>query len=366
MIVKNFHAQSFRNLIDTQIDPCENVNMIYGQNGQGKTNLIEGIWMFTGFKSFRTKRNSDLIAHDKDSFNIGLDFFSQNRDRYFQIKFSNQSQDFFTNNIKVKSNRSIIGEFLSVVFSPTHLNLIKGGPDEKRKFLDIAISQIKPSYARNISSYYKIIKQKNAFLRNFKEKGFGDELLDVFDEKLANYGALIIKERKNYIELLRECACEFYSGISDNREKISVNYSQFGVNEIKDENDEREIILNLLKNSRETDIKRMFTSKGPHRDDIDIKLNDMNIRNFASQGQQRSAALALKLAEAHIINKVKEEKAVILLDDVMSELDEKRQSYILNKLNDSQVFITCCEVNHILKMKSGTCFEINNGKVLSK
>lgn len=366
MNVKIFHAKTFRNLDDAQIKPCENVNMIYGENGQGKTNLIEGIWMFTGFKSFRTKRNSDLIAHGKEFFDISLDFFSENRDRHFEIKSSNQTQDFLTNNVKVKSNRSIIGEFLAVVFSPSHLNLIKGGPDEKRKFLDIAISQIKPSYARNISSYYKILKQKNAFLRDFKQQSFNGELLDVFDEKLSNYGSLIIKERKKYIEVLRECACEFYLGISDNREKITVNYSQFGLNDIKDENDEREILLNLLKNSRDTDIKRMFTSKGPHRDDLDIKLNDMNIRNFASQGQQRSAALALKLGEAYIINKIKDEKAVILLDDVMSELDEKRQAYILKKLNDCQVFITCCEANQILKMKSGNCFEINNGKVVSR
>ncbi|MBQ6625551.1 MAG: DNA replication/repair protein RecF [Clostridia bacterium] len=366
MIINNFYAEQFRNLKDVMIEPCSGVNMIYGENGQGKTNIIEGIWMFTGFKSFRTKRNIELIPHEEEFYNISMNFFGNNREQSFQIKSSKDVQEVYRNKVKVTSTRSIIGEFFSVVFSPSHLNLIKGGPNEKRKFLDIAISQINPSYARNLNDYYKILKHRNALLHNFEENNYSEDFLEIWDENLAKIGGKIITERKKYIEKLKVASINCYEGISEKKEKFNLEYVQSGKEEGNDEKENEDILLELLKESRYSDIKRKFTSKGPHRDDIEIKLNEKNIRNFGSQGQQRSASLALKLGEAYIINQLTDETPVALLDDVMSELDVGRQNYILNELKDWQVFITCCEPTQVMRMKSGKNFEIINGKYVSE
>lgn len=337
--------------------------MIFGENGQGKTNIIEGIWLFTGFKSFRTRKNNELIPHEKDFYNISLEFFADNRDHFFEVKGTKEFQDIYKNKVKAISARSMIGDFSAVVFSPIHLNLVKGGPEERRKFLDIAISQTDPSYARKLSKYYKILRQKNALLKNIEEKTADNDYLDIWDETLSKSGAVIIKKREEYIEKLKCRATECYAGISEKKEELSVDYVLSG---IEFENDEEYIasaLLEALKSSREIDIKRKYTSKGPHRDDIEIKLDSRNIRNFGSQGQQRSAALSLKLAEAYIINETRQEKPVALLDDVMSELDVSRQNYILNELKEWQVFITCCEPTQVLRMKSGKSFEIKNGQL---
>lgn len=364
MIINNFYADQFRNLQELEISPCEGVNMIFGENGQGKTNIIEGIWMFTGFKSFRTRKNNELIAHEKDFYKIGLDFFADNREQSFQIKSTKDLQEVYKNKVKAVSTRSMIGEFFAVVFSPSHLNLIKGGPDEKRRFLDISISQTDSSYARNLSEYYKILRQRNALLKSFDETNINYDFLEVWDESLAKTGAAIIKKRKEYLKKLKIKATECYAGISNKKEKLSLSYLRYEADNAETGENEEQLLLKLLKNSREVDIKRKFTSRGPHRDDIEIKLDSQNIRNFGSQGQQRSAALSIKLAEAYIINEIRQEKPVALLDDVMSELDVSRQDYILNELKDWQVFITCCEPTQVIRMKSGKSFEIKNGKLL--
>lgn len=364
MNINRFFSEQFRNLQDIEIFPCDGVNMIYGENGQGKTNIIEGIWLFTGFKSFRTKKNNELIPHEKDFYRLELDFFADNRDQNFQIKGAKDLQEVYKNKVKAVSTRSMIGDFFAVVFSPVHLNLIKGGPDERRKFLDIAISQTDSSYARTLSEYYKILRQRNALLRNIEEKNIDWDYLDVWDESLSKVGAAIIKKRESYIEKLKLSATECYAGISEKKEELSISYILSGFEKENSEEDDAKILFELLKNSREIDIKRKFTSKGPHRDDIEIKLNSKNIRNFGSQGQQRSAALSLKLAEAYIINEIRQEKPVALLDDVMSELDVSRQNYILNELKDWQVFITCCEPTQVIRMKSGKSFEVKEGKLL--
>ena len=364
MIIEKFYADQFRNLKEVEISPCEGVNIIFGENGQGKTNIIEGIWMFTGFKSFRTKKNNELIMHNKEYYNLSLDFFADNRQQNFQIKGNKDFQEVYKNKVKAVSNRSMIGDFFAVVFSPSHLNLIKGGPDEKRRFIDIAISQTDSSYARSLSEYYKILRQRNALLKNYDKNNINVEFLEVWDESLSKSGALIIKKRKDYLEKLKVFATERYAGISENKEELSVDYVRYGSETAESIKENAEILLEELKNSRELDIRRKYTSKGPHRDDVEILLDKKNIRSFGSQGQQRSAALSLKLAEATIIYEIRQEKPVALLDDVMSELDISRQNYILNELKDWQVFITCCEPTQVIRMKSGKSFEIGNGKLL--
>ncbi len=363
MKITKFEAERFRNINDMCLIPDEGINVIYGENGHGKTNIIEAIWLFTGFKSFRTRKNSEMIPYEEDYLKISMDYFSENREQKISLKSDNQKSEIYKNEIKLVSPRSLIGEFFSVVFSSNHLNLIKGGPDERRKFLDIAISQIKPSYARVLSDYVRSVKQRNALLKNFGETQYEYDMLDLWDNTISRLGGKITFERLNYIDDLIKSAEEIHEGISSGREKLTIKYNQVGR---EDKFDEKEIILSLedaLKKSRENDIKNKFTSKGPHRDDFDVNLNSKNIKNFGSQGQQRSAALSLKLAEASLIKIMNDEQPVALLDDVMSELDTGRQDYILNKLKDWQVFISCCEPTQVLRLQKGKSFRIENGKI---
>lgn len=364
MIITKFEATSFRNLKDVEFIPDKGINVIYGENGQGKTNIIEAIWLFTGFKSFRTRKNSEMIPYNEEKYEISMDFFSENREQNITLSSDISKQETYKNGVKMVSPRSIIGEFFSVVFSPSHLNLIKGGPDEKRRFLDIAISQLKPSYARMLSDYVRSLKQRNALLKNFGSTSYEFDMLDCWDETISNLGGKITAERIKYTDSLTKSAIEIYDGISSGREILEIKYNQVGR---ENKSEEKEIILSLsdaLKKSRENDIKNKFTSKGPHRDDFDVILNSKNIKNFGSQGQQRSAALSLKLAEASLIKQINDEQPVALLDDVMSELDTGRQDYILNKLKDWQVFISCCEPTQVLRMQSGKSFHIENGKII--
>ncbi|MBQ7956714.1 MAG: DNA replication/repair protein RecF [Clostridia bacterium] len=364
MKITRLNLSGFRNLKDVEFFPDEGINVIYGENGQGKTNIIEAVWLFTGFKSFRTRKNSEMIPYNEEKYEIEMDYFSENREQNIKLTSDITKQETYKNGIKMVSPRSIIGEFFSVVFSPAHLNLIKGGPDEKRRFLDIAISQLKPSYARMLSDYVRSLKQRNALLKNFGETSYEYDMLDCWDETISTLGGKITSERLKYIENLTESAIEIYDGISNGREILNVKYNQVGR---ESKNDEKEIIISLndaLKKSRENDIKNKFTSKGPHRDDFEVILNSKNIKNFGSQGQQRSAALSLKLAEASLIKKINDEQPVALLDDVMSELDTSRQDYILNKLKDWQVFISCCEPTQVLRMQSGKSFYVENGKII--
>lgn len=364
MRITKFEAECFRNIKDMCLIPDEGINVIYGENGHGKTNIIEAIWLFTGFKSFRTRKNSEMIPYEKEKYEISMDYFSEKREQNILISSSASKQEIYKNGIKEISSRSLIGEFFSVVFSSNHLNLIKGGPDEKRKFLDIAISQLKPSYARNLSDYVRSVKQRNALLKSFGETQYEYDMLDLWDDSISRLGGKITFERLNYIENLIKAAEEVHEGISSGREKLTIKYNQVGR---ENKYEEKDIILSLneaLKKSRENDIKNRFTSKGPHRDDFDVNLNNKNIKNFGSQGQQRSAALSLKLAEASLIKIINDEQPVALLDDVMSELDTGRQDYILNKLKDWQVFITCCEPTQVLRLKKGKSFKIENGKII--
>ncbi len=365
MKITKFEAESFRNLKNLELVPDEGINVIYGENGHGKTNIIEAIWLFTGFKSFRTRKNTEMIPYDENSYKISMDYFSENREQNIFLSFDGTKQETEKNGIKMVSSRSIIGEFFSVVFSSDHLNLIKGGPDERRKFLDIAISQLKPSYARMLSDYMRSLKQRNALLKSFGETSYEFDMLDCWDDTLSNLGGKIVAERLKYIENLIEAAEEIHEGISSGRENLTIRYNQVGR---EDKFEEKEISLALaeaLKKSRENDIKNKFTSKGPHRDDFDVNLNSKNIKIYGSQGQKRSAALSLKLAEASLIKKINDEQPVALLDDVMSELDTGRQDYILNKLKDWQVFISCCDPTQVLRLKEGKSFQIENGKIIS-
>lgn len=352
MIISSLKTENFRNLSGIDLTFCNGVNVIFGENGQGKTNLLENIWLFTGAKSFRGAKEGELLNLNKKYWKSSIEFFAYNRN--FKIKLSGgEKKEIFVNDVSYQSFSNISGNFLCLIFSPTHLSLVKGSPQERRHSLDTVISQVKPRYSAILNEYNKILNQRNTLL---KDSCNMPELLDtlpIWDKALISRGALISKTRKTYLEKLLPKAKEIYSGISRGKEELDLNFVG-----ICDENE----LENALKEALSDDIKSGFTSCGPHRDDVEIKLSDLSAKAFASQGQQRSIVLALKLGESSLIEEVTGEMPIILLDDVMSELDESRREYLLHNLKDKQIFITCCDKHQIASAEA--LFECTEGKIV--
>ena len=359
MNVNYLQVKNFRNIEKCEIRPCDSVNIIYGQNAQGKTNLLESIWLFTGCRSFRGSKDSELINFNSNKAILDMDFDAFDREHQAHLEIC-EGKKFTLNGIK-KTSGQIMGNFLSVVFSPVHLSLVKEGPYERRRFLDIAISQLKPKYAVTLSNYNKAVAQRNILL---KDIAFHSELydtLDIWEDRIAFFASEIIRQRIGYINKLSQYTDEIYRGISSGKEKLSINYNQQTVVW----GDSREELYENMKAqlfaSRKNDIICGYTSVGPHRDDISVEIDGLVAKSFGSQGQQRSAALAMKLGEAAVVKNFSDEQPVALLDDVMSELDKSRQNYILNHIKDWQVFITCCDPSAVEGLKTGKKFEMKNG-----
>ena len=364
MKVKSLHFENYRNLKDNSIYPADNVNVIYGENANGKTNLIEAIWLFCGGHSFRGSKDHELIQFEKDLFRLKMDFYAQDRDQTAEIVFDKNKKLIKINEVEKNSSSYLTEVFSAVVFSPEHLSLIKQGPNVRRRFLDAAICQHRIRYASLLAQYHRIINQRNALLKDiFKNKDL-KETLSIWDDSLSIVGAQIIRERFDYIRQLRDASKIYHSGISGEKEELDITCLCTAKAE---ENDSVEVIRDKLRNafhsSRHEDYHTGYTSVGPHRDDLDIKINGISARRFASQGQQRSAVLSMKLSEADLLYRKNGERPVILLDDVLSELDNKRQDFLLNKVEDYQVFVTCCEESNKEQLQKGKVFYVNNGEI---
>lgn len=364
MKVQSLHFENYRNLKDNTILPAENVNVIYGENANGKTNLIEAIWLFCGGHSFRGSKENELICFDKNYFRLKMEFNASDRDQNAEILFDKNKKQIKINEVEKNSSSYLTEIFSAVVFSPEHLSLIKQGPNVRRRFLDAAICQHRIRYASLLAQYNRIINQRNALLKDiYKNEGL-KETLSIWDDSLSAVGAQIIKERFEYIRQLRSIAKRYHSGISGEQEELEITYLCTAKAE---ESDRFEIIRDKLKNafqaSRHEDYHTGYTSVGPHRDDLEIKINGISARRFASQGQQRSAVLSMKLSEAELLYQKNGERPVILLDDVLSELDHKRQNFLLNKVEDYQVFVTCCEENNKEQLQKGKVFYVKNGEI---
>lgn len=364
MIIKRLKFANFRNLKDNEIFPDSGVNIICGDNAQGKTNMLEGIWMFNGVKSFRGSKDSELVTFEKTFSKLELDFFCEEREQTAKIDIINGRREAYLNGIKKSAPSQLIGKINSVVFSPEHLTLVKNGPAGRRKFLDSAICQLMPKYAVVFAKYNKILNQRNALLKDIPYHSELIDTLDIWDEKLAMAGGALIYERLKYIDILKKKAAEFHSGISENKEELKLKYScGYKISKDSSQKEITDILFERLGKNRNEDLSFKYTNTGPHRDDIDIFINGIKARTFASQGQQRSAVLSLKLAEATIVDEINDEKPVILLDDVLSELDSSRQNYLINKIKGRQVFITCCENDAAKRLCEGKIFHVNNGAI---
>ena len=365
MKINSVKLNNFRNISSMELHATDGVNVIYGENAQGKTNILEAIWLFTGCKSFRGSKDAEFIKFNEEISKINLDFSDNVRNKKSEIIIGNKKKNVSLNGVSLRSSSELIGSFYAVIFSPSHLSLIKDGPSGRRRFLDTALCQLKPSYAEHLAGYRRALLQRNALLKDLHLSPQLYDILDSWDDQLARYSASVISERLKYIEILSQYSKKIYAGISENKESFSVTYSR---NDITDINISVNDLYNLererIKNARKEDVLYKTTTIGPHRDDLDIFINNVSARSFGSQGQQRSCALALKLGESEIIKKITGETPVALLDDVMSELDEKRQDYVLNHINDRQVFLTCCDPSQVLRLCGGKSFMINGGEIV--
>lgn len=367
MIVEKISFKEFRNLENAEVAPSKGINVICGDNAQGKTNFLEAIWLFTGGHSFRGAKDKELVAFGAQNASLSMEAFSFNRRQNLKIDITSGKRFVTVNKVPQQSASALVGRLCAVVFSPAHLALVKDGPGVRRKFLDTAICQTQPHYTAHFLRYNHVLTQRNSLLRYLQKSKNLVDTLDVWDEKLAEYGAEIVSRRFSYVEKLKGLSAEFYSGLSAGKEFLNLSYKTSLVGEIFEEKEKiKEIFKDKLKKSREEDIFAGFTTKGPHRDDIDIKINGKSARMFSSQGQQRSTVLAMKLAEANLVQQIIGEPPIILLDDVLSELDVSRQNYLLNSILEKQVFITCCEPELAKRLAVGQVFEVLCGGFLSK
>ena len=354
MWINKIKINNFRNYNKEEINLKENSNVFYGENAQGKTNIIEAIFLCTMGKSFRAKKDTEMILLNQEKATIEIEFKKIDRDGKIKIELSNK-KNVYVNGIKIKKLSELIGNINVVIFTPDDINILKGGPQNRRRFLDIMISQLKPNYMYNLNLYLKTLEQRNNYLRQIREENKKEELLEIWDEKLSEYAINIYNYRKEFINKINNKIKNIHKEITDNKEQIEVEYIT--------ECTSKEQYLNLLKQRRKLDIIKGFTTKGVHRDDFVIYINKKRLEIYGSQGQHRTAILSLKLSELNIIEEEIGEKPILLLDDFMSELDEKRRNHFLNKIENTQVIITCTDKIDI-ENKNILIYNVKEGKVI--
>ena len=358
MVIKKLNLKGFRNFEELEFFPDDNMNVIFGDNAEGKTNLLEAIWLFCGAKSFRGTKDKELVGFNKKLAINECEFSFGGVDKFARIIIDEKRSAELSGN-KLSSAGGLAGQFYAIVFSPLDINLVNDGPAVRRRFLDTAIGQIYPNYNEKLKNYVKAVKQRNALLKDLKHHPEIDFLIDDFENTLSFLAGEIVKYRKRYIEYLEKYTSEIYNGISGGKEKLEIEYfSSIGSNLSK------ESIKEAYFKSRKEDIFTCTTSVGPHRDDLLLTLDKKGIKSFGSQGQRRSVALALKLSEAMVLKEITGEYPIALLDDVMSELDKGRQNFVLNHIKNWQVFITCCDPANIEGLKEGKIFKMQGGKII--
>ena len=352
MRVKSLSGHDFRNLLPFNISFSDSMNIFYGDNAQGKTNLIEALWLFTGAKSFRGAKDAEMVTFGQKNAELDLSFISGGVEREAKISISARRSAELDGK-KLKSPILLAGTFCSTVFSPSDLAVVKEGPALRRRFIDLAIGQLYPSYVPIIKQYVRALTQRNALLKEMNRRLQNTEMLDVFEAEIADLGSKIVNYRIKYCQHITENASDIYKELSSFREELEVEYQPSCLSE--------DLAEELYK-SRRSDIFSGITSVGPHRDDLDFKINGISARTFGSQGQQRSVALALKLAESRTLKDITGEQPVAILDDVMSELDPARQAFILNHIKEWQVFITSPAPSGI-PISEGKIFNVSAGKI---
>ena len=356
MWIKKIKLKDFRNYENQEINLNKNINVFYGENAQGKTNIIEAIFLFSIGKSFRTNKDIELVKLGKDIANLEIDF--EKSDREGNIKFFiGNKKNILLNDIKIKKLSDLFGNIHTVIFTPDDINILKGGPQNRRKFLDIMISQLRPNYLHTYNLYLKTLEERNNYLKKLNKENVSEDLLEIWEEQLVNYAKIIANYRNEFIEKIKEKIKDIHNTITGEKEDIKIEY----ITECLDE----KFYKKLLEERRKLDIIKGFTTKGIHRDDFIIYINDMPVNIYGSQGQHRTAMLSLKMSELEVIKDDINENPILLLDDFMSELDEKRRNNFMENIKDTQVIITCTD-KLLLNKLDAKIFNVINGKIFEK
>lgn len=381
MYITKLRVKNYRNFYEEEVVFDPNINIIYGNNAEGKTNLLEAIFLCATSKSHRNSKDIEIINFNNKESHIKLFFFNElnkNKEQIIDIQLnSNIKKGIALNGIKIDKLSEFLGTLNAVIFSPEDLNIIKEGPAIRRKFIDMELCQIDKIYVSNISNYNKVLNQRNAVLKDIinatgNNKKDLIDFLDTYENQLINYGIAVIIKRLNNIKDLSKKIKEIYFKISGEKEELIIDYENdilknINTSEIKIE-ELKETYKKYLDETKEIDIKNGFTQIGPQRDDISFIVEKNDLRKFGSQGQKKAAAISLKLSELLIIKEKKGDTPILLLDDVFSELDEERQKKLIENIDGIQTIITCTGMKRNIYdlLKPNKIFKVSENKVVEK
>lgn len=356
MHINKVELHNFRNYENQEIILKKNVNVFYGDNAQGKTNILEAIFLCAFGKSFRTIREKELVKLGEENASVKIEYSKKDRDGNILIYISDKKQ-IFINGVKIKKLSELLGKINIVIFTPDDINILKGSPALRRRFLDMMIGQLRPNYVYVLNMYNKTLEQRNNYLRQIRQEGKSESLLEIWDEKLVEYANIIYNYRREFIDKIIEKINIIHKKITNDNEKIDIIYESCCEN--------KEKFIDLLKQRRKLDIIKGYTTKGIHRDDFAVYINNKELSIYGSQGQNRTAVLSLKLSELQVINDEIEEEPILLLDDFMSELDRKRRKNFLDNINNTQVIITCAEkINFINENVDYYLYQVKKGEII--
>lgn len=359
MIIKSLELMNFRNYEFLDLKFNKGTNILYGDNAQGKTNVLEAIYLSATTKSHKGSKDRDIVNFSAEESHIRTYLEKEGIEYKVDMHLrKNKSKGIAVDGQKIKKAADLLGLLNVVFFSPEDLNIIKNGPAERRRFVDMELCQLDNFYIYNLNHYNKIINQRNKLLKDMYFHPELKETLNIWDSQLVSFGSKIIERRRNFTEQLNEIIYGIHKNLSGGKEELTVKYEP---------NVEIENFEQLMKRNQEKDIHLKQTSVGPHRDDFCFMAGDIDIRRFGSQGQQRTAALSLKLSEIELVKKITKDTPVLLLDDVLSELDSSRQNHLLNSIGEIQTIITCTgldefvnnrfEIDKVFKVVDGTIQE---------
>lgn len=360
MIVDSIKLNNFRNYNNLELKFDKGTNLFYGDNAQGKTNILESVYLCGTTRSHKGSKDRELIHFGDDESHICMKI--KKGDIPYRIDMhlkKNKTKGIAINGVPVRKASELIGLGNFVFFSPEDLNIIKNGPSERRRFLDMEMCQLDKIYLYHLSNYNKILLQRNKLLKDFSFYKESDPMLDILDEQLVQYGSVIIKLRDKFVSELNDILREIHSNLSGRKEHLVLEYES---------SETLETFASSLKKNREKDIRTRITNSGPHRDDLCFLIDKIDIRRYGSQGQQRTAALSLKLAEIEIVKRNVKDTPVLLLDDVLSELDSSRQRYLLESIHQIQTMITCTGIDDFVgyNFKINKLFQVIEGTVHEK
>ena len=364
MHITRIRLCNYRSYDQLEFFPSAGLNVIVGANAAGKTNILESIYLSAVGRSHRTRRDAELINSSCRGGYAGIEIENAKGSHLIEIKLrENEAKQVFVDRQKLARIGELMGVLNVVMFSPEDLSLIKGAAQERRRFMDTELCQLRPAYFYRLQQYNAALKQRNALLKDSWPVPPSDDMLEMWDEQLAKCGCVIMKTRREFADELSTVAFDLHRRITEKREQL---YTSYQPDVPFEENLEFDALREALFRSHSEDIRCGYTNRGPHRDDLSVEINGSNARTFASQGQQRTAALSLKLSELALMREIKGEAPVLLLDDVLSELDADRQCALLSSAFDCQCFLTTTQLEGLKNIPDMTVFDCGGGKLVRR